>query len=38
MIENAAFLLSCLSIFWVIGWAWKQDELAEHETDGESDL
>ena len=38
MIENAAFLVSCLAIFWVIIWACKQDELSEQDSDQDSDL
>jgi len=38
MVETLAFLVFNLAIFWVIAWAWKQDNLSERRQDSESDL
>ena len=38
MAETLAFLIFNLAIFWVISWAWKQDDLSKQRQDSEPDL
>ncbi len=37
MLDTLLFLIVNLAIFWVIAWAWKQDELSKRDDTDETD-